>query len=134
VITDLERRELGTHEVELTEAGCRDPLFSETPRRFDAQFGHQDRVTRLPQGAVELARTALCPFQAFRIEGQPAWGCQFHVELNVEQLKERARFYQEGYLPTREELEQFDRSLKPSPWASQLLRRFFGLVVAGPES
>ncbi len=128
VVTDLERRELGTHVVELTEAGRHDPLFEGTPARFDAQFGHHDRVVELPPGATELARTHLCPYQAFRIDGLPVWGCQFHVELDVERLKERARFYQDGYLPNPKELERFDRSLRPSPWASLLLRQFFNIL------
>ena len=34
----------------------------------------------LPPGAVELARTPAC-VQAFRIEGKPAWGLQFHAEV-----------------------------------------------------
>ena len=39
----------------------------------------------LPPGAVELARTPAC-VQAFRIEGKPAWGLQFHAEVTRENL------------------------------------------------
>jgi GMP synthase-like glutamine amidotransferase len=39
----------------------------------------------LPPGAVELARTPGC-VQAFRIEGKPAWGLQFHAEVTRENL------------------------------------------------
>jgi GMP synthase-like glutamine amidotransferase len=34
---------------------------------------------------VELARTPLC-VQAFRIEGKPAWGLQFHAEVTRDNL------------------------------------------------
>lgn len=129
VITDLDRREVGTHEVELTPSGRADPLFAGVPLRFDAQFGHNDRVVELPPGAVELARTALCPHQAFRLENLPVWGCQFHVELDLGRLQERARWYRDGYLDDPEELAAFERSLRPSPWASQLLARFFTLAI-----
>jgi GMP synthase-like glutamine amidotransferase len=42
-------------------------------------------VAPLPPGAVELARTPAC-VQAFRIEGKPAWGLQFHAEVTREDL------------------------------------------------
>jgi GMP synthase-like glutamine amidotransferase len=42
-------------------------------------------VAPLPQNAVELARTPVC-VQAFRIEGKPAWGLQFHAEVTREDL------------------------------------------------
>ena len=34
---------------------------------------------------MELARTPAC-VQAFRIEGKPAWGLQFHAEVTREDL------------------------------------------------
>ena len=42
-------------------------------------------VAPLPPGAVELARTP-AGVQAFRIEGMPAWGLQFHAEVTREDL------------------------------------------------
>jgi GMP synthase (glutamine-hydrolysing) len=129
VITDLERKELGTHPVELTAAGRADPLFAGLPGSFDVQFGHHDRVVRLPAGAVELARSTLCPNQAFRIGELPVWGCQFHVELDERRILERARIYQEGYLPGEAELARFAATLRPTPVASTLLRRFFAALA-----
>jgi GMP synthase-like glutamine amidotransferase len=42
-------------------------------------------VAPLPPGAVELARTPAC-VQAFRVEGKPAWGLQFHAEVTRKDL------------------------------------------------
>jgi GMP synthase-like glutamine amidotransferase len=39
----------------------------------------------LPPNSVELARTPVC-VQAFRIEGKPAWGLQFHAEVTRDDL------------------------------------------------
>lgn len=128
VITDLDRKEVGTHPVELTAAGEADPLFAGLPARFDVQFGHHDRVVELPPGATELARSALCPNQAFRLDGLPVWGCQFHVELDERRILERAGIYQEGYLPGDDALARFAATLRPSPVASGLLRRFFAAL------
>lgn len=128
VITDLERKEVGTHPIELTAAGRADALFAGLPARFDVQFGHHDRVIELPPGATELAFSALCPNQAFRLDGLPVWGCQFHVELDERRILERARIYQEGYLPGDDALASFAARLRPTPVASGLLRRFFAAL------
>jgi GMP synthase (glutamine-hydrolysing) len=128
VVTDLDRKEVGTHPIELTAAGRTDPLFAGLPERFDVQFGHHDRVVELPAGAVELAVSERCPNQAFRLEGLPVWGCQFHVELDDRRILERARIYQEGYLPGDDALARFAATLRPTPVASGLLRRFFAAL------
>jgi len=129
VVTDLQRKEVGTHAIELTTAGRSDPLFAGLPERFEAQFGHHDRVVELPPGAVELAASALCPNQAYRLRGLPVWGCQFHVELDDRRILERARIYQSGYLPGDDALAAFAASVRPTPIASTLLRRFFAAVA-----
>jgi GMP synthase (glutamine-hydrolysing) len=76
--------EIGWYEVEITEAGAEDPLLG--PLAPSAElFEWHHYVAPLPPGAVELARTPLY-VQAFRIEGKPAWGLQFHAEVTLENL------------------------------------------------
>ena len=48
-------------------------------------MAHHDVVTRLPEGAVELARSALYPHAAFRVGD--AWGVQFHPEASPELMQ-----------------------------------------------
>ena len=129
VETDLARKELGTLEVELTAAGVEDPLFAGLPRRFAAQFGHNDRVVELPPGGVDLARTELCPVQAYRIADRPVWGCQFHVELDPRRMIERASIYRSGYLPDEDGIARLAAALRPSPEASTLFARFLELAA-----
>jgi GMP synthase (glutamine-hydrolysing) len=130
VVTDLERKELGTFELELTAAGAADPWLAGLPSRFGVQLGHHDRVVELPPGAIELAATARCPNQAFRLAGLPVYGAQFHVELDRERMLERANVYREEYLSSPGAMEKLDRALSPSPESSTLLRRFLARVVA----
>ena len=76
--------EIGWYEIEVTEAGAADPVVG--PLAPSAElFEWHHYATPLPPGAVELARTPRC-VQAFRIEGKPAWGLQFHAEVTREDL------------------------------------------------
>jgi GMP synthase (glutamine-hydrolysing) len=76
--------EIGWYDIEITEAGAADPVIG--PLAPSAElFAWHHYVAPLPPGAVELARTPLC-VQAFRVEGKPAWGLQFHAEVTRENL------------------------------------------------
>jgi GMP synthase-like glutamine amidotransferase len=70
--------EVGWHEVELT-AAAGDPVVGALPPRFEALQWHWYTYD-VPQGAVELARSAACT-QAFRLGD--AWGVQFHPEVTA---------------------------------------------------
>ncbi len=76
------RGEKGCHQIELTEQGDRDPIFSGMPKRFSSFQWHGDSFD-LPPEAVHLARTGTCPYQAFRW-GKTAYGIQFHPEVTRE--------------------------------------------------
>ena len=83
------RPELGVHDVYLTDAAHRDPLFSGLPGRL-AVFGwHEDRFELAP-GAVPLAGSIACTYQAFRFDAA-AYGLQFHPEVRAVDLASWAR-------------------------------------------
>lgn len=75
--------ELGTTEVELTEAGRKDPLFSGFPERFAVQTTHEDRVALAPADATLLATNAHTEVQSVAL-GSAIRGVQFHPEVTVE--------------------------------------------------
>lgn len=134
VVHDPSRSEMGTHAVERTEAGRADPLFAGLPDRFDVQMGHQDRVTRLPEGAVELARNDRAPYQAFRLGEAPVYGTQFHSELDAETERQRLIAYRAHYPEMADDatFEAVVGSVRDSSAADGLLRRFLELyAVAG---
>jgi len=128
VLTDPEHGELGTFELHLTAAGAADPWLAGLPLSFDAQFGHNDWVVELPPGAVELAYTARCRHQAFRIGELPVYGAQFHVELDEARMLARAALYRDAYLPASDAMKRLADSLRPSPVAATLFSRFLALV------
>lgn len=71
--------EVGALQVELTDAGLGDPLFSGVPNPVPVLQWHGAEVKALPPGAVVLARSDVCEIQAFRY-GARAYGLQCHVE------------------------------------------------------
>jgi len=75
----MEESEIGWYEVE--KAFKADPVVGALPSHFDALEWHSYE-TRLPPGAVALARSERC-LQAFRV-GDRAWGIQFHAEVTRE--------------------------------------------------
>lgn len=77
--------ELGTNEVQLTAAGRSDQLFQGVPERFTTFQWHHDSFD-LPDGAVLLASSSVCPHQAFRV-GANAWGLQFHPEVTEQIIR-----------------------------------------------
>ena len=75
--------EVGLHEVRIDRsAAATDPLFASLPDFVPVIESHQDEVWQLPPGAVALASTPSCRYQAYRI-GPCAWGVQFHPEVTA---------------------------------------------------
>ena len=131
VVHDPGRAEMGTHEVEVTAAGRLDPLFAALPDRFGTQMGHQDRVSVLPPGATELARNDRAPHQAFRLDGLPVYGTQFHSELDAATERGRLVTYRDHY-PEMADDDHFQSvldALRETPDADDLLRRFLLLYA-----
>jgi GMP synthase (glutamine-hydrolysing) len=93
VIHDPQRGELGTLPVRLTDAGLADPVFGPLGPTFLGQMGHEDRVERLPPGAVLLASTDVVAHQAYTFPGKPIYCTQFHPELDRCAMLERVEAY-----------------------------------------
>ncbi len=59
-----------------------DPLFEGIERETVVWMSHKDRVVKIPEGFVSLARTANSPYAAIRSEKSPIYGVQFHPEVH----------------------------------------------------
>lgn len=79
--------EVGILDVELTEAGRRDPLFRGFAPECTALQWHGAAVIEPPPGAEVLASSPLCAVQAFRA-GEHAYGIQYHVEIGPDTVRE----------------------------------------------
>ena len=125
---------IGAVDITLTDDGVADPLFADLPPHFDAFLGHQEAVSRLPDGAVLLASSAACPVQAFRI-GTRVYATQFHPELDVEGICARIEIYRDhGYYAQHEgaELLRLARAAVVSQ-PTRLLTRFVELFARSPD-
>lgn len=73
-------REIGWYDVDMTEAGLRDPVLSTFAPRQEVFQWHEDGIT-LPPGVECLASSPASAVQAFRY-GEHIYGFQFHLEAN----------------------------------------------------
>ena len=130
------RPEVGLHDVYLTDAAHRDPVFAGLPGRLAVLGWHEDGF-KLPAGAVPLSGSIACTYQAFRF-GTAAYGLQFHPEVRVGDLANWVRVpgYRRlldaaGVAPDHlaGELERTTPAL--DELAGHLLDRWLGLVAEG---
>jgi GMP synthase (glutamine-hydrolysing) len=73
------QKEIGWYDVTLSDAGAKDPLWADVPRRFVGYVWHGD-VFDLPRGAQSLAATELTTCHAFRYATN-VYGILFHMEV-----------------------------------------------------
>jgi GMP synthase (glutamine-hydrolysing) len=123
-------REMGTVGIELHPHASDDPLFGNLPPRFVAQATHLQSVLQAPEGARVLARSALDDCHAFRW-GESAWGVQFHPEFSTTHMR--------GYVHAKHEAlareggcaQRLSRTVRATPHARRVLRRFVRHAQAG---
>jgi len=78
-VRKAEEPEIGWVDIVPTEEAADDPIFSRLEDPTGVYQWHND-VFEPPPGSRLLARSALAPNQAFRVDGADAWGIQFHPE------------------------------------------------------
>lgn len=86
-VDDPRGPEEGPVRLEWLDGAADDPVLGAMARLGDGPtpMSHHDAVTRLPEGAVELARTQTYPNAAFRLGS--AVGVQFHPEASPELMQ-----------------------------------------------
>lgn len=119
-------RELGTQVIECLTDATGDALMTGLPSRFPAQLVHAQSVTRLPPGAVALARSALDPHQLIRFAPN-IYSAQFHPEFGPEFMHDHLQRYQAAYDREGLNTQALAAALGPTPTAASLVRRFLSL-------
>jgi GMP synthase (glutamine-hydrolysing) len=116
-------REIGTHSIELLQAGRQDRLGAMLPASFRAHTTHEQSVLEIPPGSIILARSERDPHQLLR-HGPQAISTQFHPEFNADVMRayirrKHADMRREGSNP----LHAF-RAVGATPVARRLLQLF----------
>jgi GMP synthase-like glutamine amidotransferase len=98
------QREIGWYDVEATEDGLRDEVFSSLVTSRSSLltvFQWHGDTFNLPRGAVRLASSKIYPTQAFRFSDN-VYAFQFHIEVTDKMMTE--------WLGNEHELKGFDSS------------------------
>ncbi|MDN5899655.1 MAG: glutamine amidotransferase [Brachybacterium sp.] len=123
---------LGAVQVTLTEAGQQDPLIREAalPGIFTGLVGHKEAVNTLPEHATVLATGSSSPVQMFRV-GTRQYATQFHPELDIPSIIERARAYRDHGYFSPDEMEDVFAALRGenADHPPRLLRAFATLFA-----
>ena len=120
-------REVGTVEIDLTEAGQQDALLGQLPTQFKAHVTHSQSALNLPDNATVLACNDYEPHQAFRI-GENIWGLQFHPEFTADVCKVYLKHQQEPLEELGRDFEQLTGQVSETPDSTALLKRFVELI------
>lgn len=125
------RGELGWIEI-VREAP--DPLLDVLPPRFSCFASHLDEVAATPPGMRVLARSEACAVQAFRVEDRPAWGVQFHPEMELEEASAlvRSGLREHPHLGGDPEA-ALTGARDTSSLGHALVERFMGLAPLAPQ-
>lgn len=62
-----------------------DPLFANLPAAPEVFLAHGRALKATPPGCTLLASRPTCRIQAFRLDGTPVYGVQFHPELHTDE-------------------------------------------------
>lgn len=119
--------EEGAVEVEWLPGAAEDPVVAGAVRSGGPlPMSHHDVVTRLPDGATELARTSKYPNAAFRLGS--AWGVQFHPEASPELMHHWWQVQGRKGTAMLDRMRQVDHRLAPT---AQAIADGFAAVVLG---
>lgn len=134
VAADAGAPEHGSTPITIRPEAADDPLFGDLPESVPAIEHHKDAITALPPGAVWLASSERCPYQAFRVASS-AWGVQFHPEVGPDRLLQWDAAELELAGLDRETLHRRAETDDPAaaPVWERVTKRFAAIAGADPE-
>lgn len=128
VVRDENLRQSGSLESYVLSGASTDPIFSNLPATFLANFGHKDTPINLPDHFVPLTKSDKVSCTAFRVADKKIWGILFHPELNSHRNRERLAMLPD-YMGNAQDLNEYiENAVKETPEANRLLAAFVEVV------
>lgn len=129
------RLEVGWLPLEPVDGAARDPVLGALPASGYSAFQWHEYGFAIPPGGRLLARTG-AGNQAFRIDAAPAWGIQFHVEVDPAIIAAwvadgEARLRAAGIDPDALLAESAERHAANAAVATDMARRFATVATGG---
>jgi GMP synthase (glutamine-hydrolysing) len=116
---------VGAVDIMLTKEAETDPLTTGLPKSFRGFVGHKESCENVPDGAVLLARSKMCPVQMIRYK-QNIYATQFHPELDSTGLALRINIYKNaGYFPPEDAKILIASALKEDVIVPQIILKNF---------
>ncbi len=130
IIDDKENMEMGLYEIFLHDNAKEDLLFHDYSSPFWAVSGHKERAITLPENAIHLGYSTLCPYHIFTFENKPFYAFQFHPEVDRKDLVSRITRYQERYLDNDDSLQKIiDTAIHETPESNLIVKNFVDRIL-----
>ena len=120
--------EAGTFSMTKLDTASADPLLADAPEEFLAILGHKETLVDIPNNLTPLLKSDAVACEAFRIDGQEAWGVLYHPEFTVHRFRDRLLLFPD-YASTVENVDEYvAHHCKPAPHATATLHRFVDVL------
>lgn len=130
VILDKDNIEMGIHDITLTDRAKDDPLLFDCSPVFPAVSGHKERAASIPEDAIVLGYTEICPYHIIKFVNKPFYGFQFHPEVDRKDLITRITRYQNRYLDNADSLQAIiDGATCETTEANDLVAKFIDRII-----
>lgn len=134
IIDDKKNMEMGLYKIFLNDDAKSDPLFHDYPDDFWAVSGHKERANKLPDDAILLGSSHLCPYHIFTFKDKPFYGFQFHPEVDRKDLVSRIQRYQARYLDDNEALQRIiDTARHETTESNNIVKNFVDRIMLKRE-
>ncbi|MEE9430731.1 MAG: type 1 glutamine amidotransferase [Melioribacteraceae bacterium] len=113
-------REMGiARKMFLTVEGLKHPMYEGKPPVFDAFTSHDDEVTKLPEGAVNLASNEFTKVQSVDVKYKKGifWAPQYHPEYDLHEvarliIAREEKLIKQNYFKSSDDLKKFVEDLE----------------------
>lgn len=113
-------REMGiARKIFLTPEGLKHPMYEGKPPVFDGFTSHDDEITKLPEGAVNLASNEFTNVQSVDVKYKKGifWAPQYHPEYDLHEvarliLAREEKLIKQNYFKNSNDLKKFAEDLE----------------------